>query len=151
MTVIATSRSHTSGCEGEVTFVDADTLFASSDYVSLHCPLTPETEKAVNARTLALMKPSAVLINTARGGVTDEQAVVDALNEERLRGAGIDVLCEEPMRDNHPYLTAKNCYVTPHVAWGSLEARTRLIGIVADNLIAWRDGHPQNCVGEFKG
>ena len=151
MTVIATSRSHTSGCEGEVTFVDADTLFASSDYVSLHCPLTPETEKAVNARTLALMKPSAVLINTARGGVTDEQAVVDALNEERLRGAGIDVLCEEPMRDNHPYLTAKNCYVTPHVAWGSLEARTRLIGIVADNLIAWRDGKSQNCVGEFKG
>ena len=151
MTVIATSRSHTSGCEGEVTFVDADTLFAKSDYISLHCPLTPETEQAVNARTLSLMKPTAVLINTARGGVTDEGAVADALNAGRLRGAGIDVLCEEPMREDHPYLTAKNCYVTPHVAWGSIEARTRLIDIVAQNLAAFEAGKPQNCVGAFKG
>lgn len=151
MKVIATSRRHTSGCEGEVRFVDGDTLFAQSDYISLHCPLTPETERVVNERTLALMKPSAVLINTARGGVTDEQAVVDALNAGRLRGAGIDVLCEEPMRDGHAYLSAQNCVVTPHVAWGSIEARERLIGIVADNLIAFRDGKPQNCVGEFKG
>ena len=131
--------------------VDADTLFAQSDYLSLHCPLTPETEQAVNARTLSLMKPTAVLINTARGGVTDESAVAAALNAGRLRGAGIDVLCEEPMRDDHPYLTAKNCYVTPHVAWGSIEARTRLIDIVADNLQAYQNGKPQNCVGAFKG
>jgi glycerate dehydrogenase len=151
MKVIATSRSHTSGCEGEVAFVDQDTLFATSDYVSLHCPLTSQTEQAVNARTLALMKPSAVLINTARGGVTDEQAVVDALNAGRLRGAGIDVLCEEPMREDHPYLTAKNCIVTPHVAWGSIEARTRLVDIVAQNLKAFEQGKPQNCVGNFKG
>ena len=151
MTVIATSRSHTSGCEGEVTFVDADTLFAKSDYISLHCPLTPETEQAVNARTLSLMKPTAVLINTARGGVTDEVAVADALNAGRLRGAGIDVLCEEPMREDHPYLTAKNCYVTPHVAWGSLEARERLIDLVAQNLRAFANGQPQNCVGKIKG
>lgn len=151
MTVIATSRSRTDGCEGDVRFVDADTLFATADYVSLHCPLTPETAGAVNARTLALMKPMAVLINTARGGVTDEQAVADALNAGTLRGAGIDVLCEEPMRDDHPYLTAKNCYVTPHVAWGSIEARTRLIRIVADNLAAFRGGHPQNCVGKYRG
>lgn len=151
MTVIATSRSHTSGCEGEVTFVDADTLFAKSDYISLHCPLTPETEQAVNARTLSLMKPTAVLINTARGGVTDEEAVADALNAGRLRGAGIDVLCEEPMREDHPYLTAKNCYVTPHVAWGSLEARERLIDLVAQNLRAFANGQPQNCVGKIKG
>ena len=151
MTVLATSRTHTSGCEGEVTFVDADTLFEQSDYLSLHCPLTPETERVVNDRTLALMKPSAVLINTARGGVTDEEAIVAALNAGKLRGAGIDVLCEEPMRDDHPYLTAKNCYVTPHVAWGSIEARTRLIDIVADNLEAYQNGKPQNCVGAFKG
>lgn len=150
MKVIATSRSHTSGAEGEVKFVDADTLFATSDYVSLHCPLTPETDKAVNARTLALMKPTAVLINTARGGVTDEQAVADALNEGRLRGAGIDVLCQEPMPDLHPFLTAKNCFVTPHVAWGSLEARERLVGMVVDNLVAYREGKPQNCVGRCK-
>ena len=151
MKVLATSRRHTSGCESGVQFVDAETLFAQSDYLSLHCPLTPETERVINERTLALMKPSAVLINTARGGVTDEQAVVDALNAGRLRGAGIDVLCEEPMRDGHAYLTAKNCYVTPHVAWGSIEARTRLVGIVADNLVAYRDGKPQNCVGEYQG
>lgn len=151
MTVIAHSRTHTSGSEGDVSFVDADTLFSTSDYVSLHCPLTPETAEVVNARTLGLMKPTAVLINTARGGVTDEMAVVDALNAGKIRGAGIDVLCEEPMRDDHPYLTAKNCYVTPHVAWGSIEARTRLVGIVADNLIAYREGKPQNCVGAFKG
>ena len=151
MTVIATSRSHTSGCEGEVTFVDADTLFAKSDYISLHCPLTPETEQAVNARTLSLMKPTAVLINTARGGVTDENAVAEALRAGRIRGAGIDVLCEEPMRENHPYLTAPNCIVTPHVAWGSIEARTRLIDVVAENLKAFEAGKPQNCVGTFKG
>ena len=151
MTVIATSRSHTSGCEGNVTFVDAETLFATSDYLTLHCPLTPETERAINAHTLGLMKPSAVLINTARGGVTDEWAVADALNAGRLRGAGIDVLCEEPMREDHPYLTAKNCYVTPHVAWGSIEARMRLIDLVAQNLEAFQKGNPQNCVGVFKG
>ena len=151
MTVIATARSHTNGSEGEVTFVDADTLFAQSDYLSLHCPLTPDTERVINTRTLALMKPTAVLINTARGGVTDEDAVVEALNEGRLRGAGIDVLCEEPMRDDHPYLAAKNCYVTPHVAWGSIEARMRLVDIVAQNLKAFELGKPQNCVGAFKG
>ena len=151
MKVIATSRSHTSGCEGEVTFVDTDTLFAKADYLTLHCPLTPDTERIVNARTLSLMKPTAVLINTARGGVTDEEAVAEALRAGTIRGAGIDVLCEEPMQENHPYLTAPNCIVTPHVAWGSIEARTRLIDIVAQNLKAFEEGRPQNCVGGFKG
>ena len=151
MTVIATSRSHTSGCEEGVSFVDADTLFAASDYLTLHCPLTPETDQVVNARTLALMKPTAVLINTARGGVTDEAAVAEALKTGRLRGAGIDVLCEEPMREDHPYLTAPNCVVTPHIAWGSFEARTRLIDIVAENLKAFAAGKPKNCVGVCKG
>ena len=151
MTVIACSRTHTSGCEGEVAFVDTDTLFARSDYLTLHCPLTPETEQVVNARTLSLMKPTAVLINTARGGVTDEEAVAAALRDGTIRGAGIDVLCEEPMRENHPYLTAPNCVVTPHVAWGSIEARTRLIDLVAQNLQAFALGSPQNCVGGCKG
>jgi glycerate dehydrogenase len=97
------------------------------------------------------MKPTAVLINTARGGVTDEEAVADALKAGTIRGAGIDVLCEEPMREGHPYLTAPNCIVTPHVAWGSIEARERLIDIVAQNLKAFEEGKPQNCVGAFKG
>ena len=149
MTVIASSRTRTEGTDGGVRFVDTDTLFAESDYLSLHCPLTPQTERLVNARTLSLMKPSAVLINTARGGVTDEVAVSEALNAGRLRGAGIDVLCEEPMPDDHVFLRTKNCFVTPHVAWGALEARERLIGVVVQNLIAYREGHPQNCVGRF--
>ena len=151
MKVIAHSRTHMKGREGEVTFVDADTLFAESDYLTLHCPLTPETEQVVNDRTLAMMKPTAVLINTARGGVTDEDAVARALRAGTLRGAGIDVLCEEPMREEHPYLTAPNCVVTPHVAWGSFEARERLIELVAGNLAAFCEGRPKNCVGEYQG
>lgn len=146
MEVIATVHGKAEGGEDGVTFVDADTLFARSDYLSLHCPLTEETAGLVNARTLALMKPDAVIINTARGGVIEEDALVDALNGGRLRGAGIDVLDREPMRPGHPYLTAKNCYITPHVAWGTLDARQRLIGMVADNLRAFEAGSPINQV-----
>jgi glycerate dehydrogenase len=92
------------------------------------------------------MKSSAVLINTARGGVVEEEALTEALNEGKLRGAGIDVLDTEPMRPNHPYLTAKNCYITPHVAWGSIEARTRLIDLVAKNISSFEKGAPINVV-----
>lgn len=129
-----------------VEFTDTDSLFARSDYLTLHCPLTEETKGIVNTRTLSLMKPSAVLVNTARGGVVEEAALTAALNENRLRGAGIDVLDTEPMRINHAYLTAKNCYITPHVAWASYEARTRLIDIVANNIRAFQNGSPVNRV-----
>ena len=100
----------------------------------------------VNARTLALMKPTAYIINTARGGVIEEDALCDALNSGKLAGAGIDVLDQEPMRPGHPYLSAKNCYITPHVAWGTLDARSRLITMVAENLKAFEDGKPINKV-----
>ena len=123
-----------------------DELFSSSDVVSLHCPLTFETHHLVNAQRLALMKPTAILINTARGPVVDEQALADALNDGALYAAGIDVLCEEPPRKGSPLLAARNCYVTPHVAWGTLEARTRLLGICEANLRAFIKGHPQNVV-----
>ncbi|MBQ8345819.1 MAG: D-2-hydroxyacid dehydrogenase [Clostridia bacterium] len=150
MNVIALPHHPMGEGDGPVRFVDKATVFSKADYLSLHCPLNEETRELVNAETLSWMKPSAVLINTARGGVTDEQAVADALNEGRLRGAGIDVLCEEPMRAGHPFLTAKHCYVTPHVAWGSLEARTRLVTMVADNLKAFEAGHPIHCVGAIR-
>ena len=129
-----------------VEFVDTDRLFSEADYLTLHCPLTEETRRFINRETLAKMKPTAVIINTARGGVIEEDALTEALNSKRIRGAGIDVLDTEPMRPNHPYLTAKNCYITPHVAWASIEARTRLIDLVAENVKAFKNGTPINQV-----
>ena len=129
-----------------VEFVDKDTLFSRSDYLSLHCPLTEETKGFVNRETLAKMKPSAVLINTARGGVVEEEALTEALNGGKLRGAGIDVLDIEPMRPHHPYLTAKNCYITPHISWAALDCRRRLINYSIDNVEAWLNGAPTNIV-----
>ena len=129
-----------------VEFVDRDELFSRSDYLTLHCPLTEETRHLVCRETLCKMKPSAVIINTARGGVIEEEALCEALNGGRIAGAGIDVLDEEPMRKNHPYLRAKNCYITPHVAWACAEARERLVFLVAENLKGFRDGNVINCV-----
>ena len=123
-----------------------DELFATSDVVSLHCPLTPDTHQLVNAERLALMKPTAILINTSRGPVVDEQALADALNSGVLYAAGIDVLCEEPPRSGSPLLHARNCFVTPHIAWATLEARTRLLHICKDNFRAYLEGCPQNVV-----
>ena len=123
-----------------------DELFASSDVVSLHCPLVPATQHLVNAERLALMKPTAILINTARGPIVDEQALADTLNSGALHAAGIDVLCEEPPLAGSPLLTARNCFVTPHIAWATLEARTRLLDICEANLRAFVEGHPQNVV-----
>ena len=131
-----------------VEFTDTDTLFARADYLTLHCPLTDETRGLVNSRTLSLMKPSAVIINTARGGVVEEAALTAALKNGTIRGAGIDVLDTEPMYKNHPYLTAPNCYVTPHVAWAAYEARARLIDIVAENIRAFTSGNPINSVSK---
>ncbi len=129
-----------------VEFVDRDRLFAESDYLSLHCPLTAETRHLVSRETIKKMKKTAIILNTARGGVIEEEALTEALNSGAIRGAGIDVLDEEPMRPHHPYLTAKNCYITPHVAWGSIEARTRLIDLVTENLKAFENGTPVNVV-----
>ena len=130
----------------EVEKLPLDMLFASSDVVSLHCPLTPDTHHLVDARRLALMKPTAILINTARGPIVDEQALADALNCGALHAAGVDVLCGEPPLNGSPLLTARNCFVTPHIAWATLEARTRLLSICEANLRAFVEGHPQNVV-----
>ena len=123
-----------------------ESLFATSDVVSLHCPLVPATQLLVNAGRLALMKPTAILINTARGPIVDEQALADALNSGTLYAAGIDVLCEEPPCCESPLLKARNCFVTPHIAWATLEARARLLQICEANLRAFIGGHPQNVV-----
>ncbi len=129
-----------------VTAVDLDTLFRRSDAISLHCPLTAETRQLVNAGRLAMMKRSAVLINTSRGALVDERALADALNAQRIAGAGLDVLAVEPPPADHPLLTAKHCYVTPHIAWATQSARQRLLDIVVANVRAFLAGRPQNVV-----
>jgi len=121
-------------------------LLRESDVVTLHCPLTPETRELINADHLAWMKPTAFLINTARGGLVNEADLADALNQSRLAGAGLDVLSVEPPAADNPLLRAKNCLITPHIAWATRNARARLLKIAADNICAWRDGHPQNVV-----
>ncbi len=129
-------------------FVPLEEMLHRSDIVSLHCPLFPETTRLINRETLALMKPNALLINTARGGVIDEQAVADALNAGQIAGAALDVATVEPIRPDSPLLTARNCVITPHIAWACRESRERLIGIVCDNLKAFLGGNPQNNVAK---
>jgi glycerate dehydrogenase len=123
-----------------------DAVFSQSDVLSIHCPLTPDTSGLVNEARLAIMKPSAFIINTSRGPIVDEQALADALNAGRIAGAGIDVLSTEPPRPQNPLLIAKNCIVTPHVGWATFAARKRLIGVIAANIAAFINGAPQNVV-----
>lgn len=129
-------------------FVPLEDLLRESDAVTLHCPLFPETAKLIDAKRLALMKPSAWLINTARGGVIDEQAVADALNNGVIAAYAADVATVEPVDPQNPLLRAKNCILTPHIAWAARESRERLIGIVRDNLEAFLNGRPINNVAE---
>ena len=126
--------------------VDLDTLFRNSDVVSLHCPLTPETEKLVNRERLAVMKETAFLINTSRGPLVDGAALAAALKENRLAGAALDVLEIEPPPADNPLLRAKNCLVTPHIAWATRSARRRLLNTAVQNAKAFVAGAPQNVV-----
>lgn len=123
-----------------------DSLFASADVVTLHCPLTPETRGIVNSRTLGLMKQSAFLINTARGGLVREHDLAQALNDGNLAGAALDVLSTEPPHAQNPLLSARNCIVTPHVSWATGAARNRLMAVVVANVTAFLEGNPQNIV-----
>jgi len=129
-----------------VTYADVDTVFHESDVVSLHCPLTSETQELVNAKRLAAMKSTAYLINTSRGGVIHEHDLAGALNDGRIAGAGLDVLSVEPPPASNPLLTAKNCLITPHIAWASRAARQRLIAATSENIQGFLDGSPQNIV-----
>ena len=149
MPVVFENRSAKPQIEGDgVRQVDLDELLASSDVVSLHVPATPETNRMMNAETLAKMKDGSYLLNTARGSLVDEQAVVDALRSGKLAGFGADVVSVEPMRPDNPLLQAKgqNIVVTPHIAWATHEARERLLATVAANVGAFVDGTPQNVV-----
>jgi len=129
-------------------FAPLEELLRESDAVSLHCPLFPDTQGMINANTLRLMKPSAFLINTSRGPLIVEQDLADALNEGRLAGAGLDVLSVEPPPVTNPLLTAKNCLITPHIAWASRESRARLMDLAVENFEAFMKGKPQNVVNK---
>ncbi|MDP6635187.1 MAG: D-2-hydroxyacid dehydrogenase [Phycisphaerae bacterium] len=126
--------------------VELDELFATSDVVTLHCPLTDDTMDIINAERLEVMKPTAFLINTSRGPLVDQQALADALNNDRIAGAGLDVLCTEPPPADNPLLGAKNCYITPHIAWATREARARLMNTAIENVKAFLGGVAQNVV-----
>ena len=128
--------------------VTLDELFAESDVLSLHCPLTPDTKEMVNAERLRMMKQNAILINTGRGPLVNEQDLADALNEGRIAGAGLDVLSVEPALANNPLLSAKNCFITPHIAWATKEARTRLMDIAVNNLKSYQEGNIINNVAK---
>ena len=121
-------------------------LFREADVLSLHCPLTEETKHLVNVERLKLMKPTAILINTGRGPLIDEEALADALNEGRIMAAGVDVLQQEPPRKGSPLISARNCYITPHIAWATQAARERLLNIALANVKAFLNGKPQNVV-----
>jgi glycerate dehydrogenase len=126
--------------------VDLATVFRESDVVSLHCPLTEQTRHLVNADRLAMMKPTAFLINTGRGPLVDETELAAALNAGRIAGAAVDVLSAEPPLADNPLLTARNCLVTPHIGWATQSARQRLLQTVVDNVRAFLAGQPQNVV-----
>ena len=126
--------------------MELDELFAECDIVSLHCPLTPDTKEMVNANRLSKMKQNAILINTGRGPLINEQDLADALNEGKIAAAGLDVLSVEPSVEGNPLLGARNCFITPHIAWATLEARTRLMEIAVQNLKSYLKGQIINNV-----
>lgn len=146
MKILVSTRTTASELPVHITRVELDALFARSDVVSLHCPLTPDTKHLVDARRLALMKRGALLINTSRGPLVDEDALAACLNEGGIAGAGLDVLAAEPPPATNPLLQAKNCLITPHLAWATRAARTRLMRTAVENVRAFLDGKPRNVV-----
>ncbi|HUS71855.1 MAG TPA: D-2-hydroxyacid dehydrogenase [Sedimentisphaerales bacterium] len=143
---VVTPSSVPEGCQ----FVGLEDVFRSSDVVSLHCPLTPQTQNIINRECLELMKKTAFLINAGRGPLVDEQALAEALNNEEIAGAGLDVLSSEPPEEDNPLLKAKNCFITPHIAWATRAARQRLLKVVVDNVASFLAGNLQNVVNETR-
>ena len=144
MKVLVCTR--TQQADDRVSFVDFDTLLRDSDYLTVHCPLNPSTEKIFNEEAFTKAKQGLYFINTARGGVIDEQALAVALSSGQLSGAAIDVLTKEPMQEGCPLLDAPNITITPHIAWAPLETRERLLSIVIANVKAFIEGNPTNVV-----
>ncbi|MDE0835337.1 MAG: D-2-hydroxyacid dehydrogenase [Akkermansiaceae bacterium] len=147
MNILAHSRSRSAETSFPFQWASTDEILKQSDIVSLHCPLTPETHGMISEASIAKMKPSAFLVNTARGPLIDEQALTDALNADRIAGAACDVVSAEPILPGNPLLRAKNLTLTPHIAWAASEARERLMAITADNIAAFHAGKPIHLVG----
>lgn len=145
LNIICCSRTQKPDMPEMVTFEE---LLKKSDFISLHAPLTDKTKNIINKESLSLMKPSAYLINTARGGFIVEQDLANALNNNKIAGYAADVVLSEPMSADSPLLTAKNCIITPHIAWAPLETRQRLLKIAEENLKAWLSGKPINVVSK---
>jgi len=146
MSVIVNTR--TAKQDSSVKFMDVKKLFAEADIITVHCPLTEETRGLINKENLALCKPSCIIINTSRGAVVNERDLAEALNGGRIAAAALDVLTEEPMSADCPLIGAKNCVITPHVAWAALETRERLVKTVIENVRAFIAGKPINTVTE---
>ncbi len=147
MNVIAVSGHETNQSHRKnFSWVDMDTLAKTSDIISFHCPLTEKTTGLVNKGFIDKCKDGAIIINTSRGPVVNDCDLADALNSDKLRGAGLDVLTVEPPKADNPLLTAKNCFITPHIAWAGFETRERLMTILKENILAYLNGTPQNVV-----
>jgi glycerate dehydrogenase len=144
---VGSGRSQPEAYEG-IEWVDRETLFRTSDVVSLHCPLTPETERMINAQWLRQMKPTAILINTSRGGLIDESALAEALHSGAIAGVALDVLSTEPPGEDNPLLNAPNCIITPHIAWATKEARSRLMDAAVENIRCYLAGQAANVVND---
>lgn len=132
--------------EMEVSDVELDDLLKNSDVITLHCPLTKENQGLICAENIAKMKDGVLLLNDARGGLVEEQALAEALRSGKVAGAAVDVVSEEPISGRNPLLSAPNCIITPHIAWASLEARRRLMGVAVENVSAFLSGRPVNLV-----
>ena len=147
MNVLACSQGQKTLLESDnLRYVDLDTVYAEADVISLHCPLTPETKGMINRQALQKMKKTALLLNASRGDLVNEADLAAALNEGRIAGAAVDVLSREPAQPENPLLTAKNCLITPHIAWASVEARGRILSTTVENVAAFCHGKAQNRV-----
>jgi glycerate dehydrogenase len=140
MKILATKRNPATGSMNDVEICSEEKLLQESDFVTLHCPLMPENQGFINQKNLSLMKPSAILINTSRGGLINEQDLADALNNHQIAGAGLDVLSVEPPTKDNPLLTASNTIITPHVAWAGVNARKELLKGMIENIVAFQRG-----------
>lgn len=148
MDVIAYNRSQNAKGREIANYVDLDYLLKKADIISLHIPLAPDTKGIINKKTIRQMKDGAIILNTSRGPLIDEDALSQALKDGKIQAAGLDVLAEEPMSDHNPLKDAPNTIITPHIAWATKESRTRLLNIIYDNLAAYVKGEPINLVSE---
>jgi len=146
MNVLVFSRSIKESAKSIGTYVDLDTLLQKSDVISLHCPLNANTQGIINAENISKMKDGVIIINNSRGGLVVEQDLADALNSGKVYAAGIDVVSVEPILNDNPLLSAKNCFITPHISWAAKEARQRIMEGTINNIVAFLNGNPVNVV-----